>query len=219
MLVAAVVGSGIMATGLTSDTGVQLLINMFSTVLALGVLIWTLGPISGAHFNPAVTLVALVQREIGGPEALGYLVAQVAGAISGAMLADVMFGIPISASGTQRGGAGVLIGEVVATTGLIWVVGALTRTGKGHLGPMLVPAWIGAAYFFTSSTSFANPAVTVGRAFSDSFAGIAPGSVPPFIAAQLVGAAIGAGLTVMFHVGSAQPPDLPNPVHARKESR
>lgn len=217
ILVTAVVGSGIMATRLTDDIGLQLLMNMLATVLVLGLLIWTLGPISGAHFNPAVTAVALVRSEINRREGAAYIPAQVAGAITGAILADVMFELPaVEISTQERGGPGVLLGEVVATAGLLWIIGALTRTGKGSLGPVLVPAWIGAAYFFTSSTSFANPAVTIGRAFTDTFTGIAPTSVVPFVVAQFVGAAIGAAQTEFFHprVGvTPEPLDLPGPVH------
>lgn len=217
ILVAAVVGSGIMATTLTDDVGVQLLMNMVSTVLALGLLIWTLGPISGAHVNPAVTLVALVRREMPAREAAGYVPAQVLGAVAGAVLANLMFALPaVTASTTERAGGNRLLGEVVATAGLIWVIGALTRTGNGRLGPALVPAWIGAAYLFTSSTSFANPAVTIGRMFSDTFAGIAPASAPAFLAAQAVGAAVGAALVEMFHPRPGRVPeplDLPAPVH------
>ena len=219
ILVAAVVGSGIQATTLTDDVGVQLLINMLATVLVLGLLIWTLGPISGAHFNPAVTAVALVRREIPAREGAAYLPAQIGGAITGAILANLMFGLPaVQASTTERAGGNLLLGEVVATAGLLWIIGALTRTGNGRLGPALVPAWIGAAYFFTSSTSFANPAVTIGRAFTDTFAGIAPASVAPFIAAQLVGAAIGAAQTELFHPRpgiTPEPLDLPGPVPDR----
>lgn len=222
ILVTAVVGSGIMATTLSSDIGVQLLMNMLATVLVLGLLIWTLGPISGAHFNPAVTAVALIRREIGPTEGLAYLPAQVTGAIAGAMLANVMFGLPaVEFSTHERGGAGVLLGEVVATAGLLWIIGALTRTGNGRLGPLLVPAWIGSAYFFTSSTSFANPAVTIGRMFTDTFAGISPSSVIPFIGAQFVGAAIGAAQTEFFHprIGvTPEPLDLPGPVHSTSPS-
>ncbi len=217
LLVAAVVGSGIMAANLTGDVGLQLLMNMASTVLALGVLIWTLGPISGAHFNPAVTLVAAVRREVAPAEAVGYISAQITGGLAGVALANLMFALPAwEASTTERGGAGVLLGEVVATAGLLWVIGALTRTQHGHLGPVLVPAWIGAAYFFTASTSFANPAVTIGRAFTDTFAGIAPADVAPFLIAQLVGAAVGAGLTELLHPRPGRVPeplDLPDPVH------
>ncbi|MGB7979182.1 MAG: MIP/aquaporin family protein [Candidatus Nanopelagicales bacterium] len=217
ILVTAVVGSGIMATTLTDDVGVQLLMNMLATVLVLGLLIWTLGPISGAHFNPAVTGVALIRREIPGREGAAYIPAQAGGATTGAILANLMFDLPaVSTSTHERGGPGVLLGEVVATAGLLWIIGALTRTGNGRLGPALVPAWIGAAYFFTSSTSFANPAVTIGRMFTDTFAGIAPASVPAFIAAQLVGAAIGAAQTELFHPRPGRAPeplDLPGPIH------
>lgn len=215
VLVAVVVGSGIMAATLTSDVALQLFINAVATVAALGVLICVLGPISGAHFNPAVTLVAVVRREIAVSEAGAYIGVQVAGAIAGAALANVMFSLPIwSASTHDRSGAGVWLGELVATAGLLLAIGAITRTGRSSLGAVAIPAWIGAAYFFTASTSFANPAVTVGRAFSDSFAGIAASSVPLFIAFQLVGAAIGAALTeVLYPRSRPQPLDLPEPVH------
>lgn len=217
LLVTAVVGSGIMATDLTDDLGLALLINAMSTVAALGVLIWTLGPISGAHFNPAVTIVAAVRRELAPHEAIGYVTAQILGASLGVALANLMFDLPAwNVSDTERSGAGLLLGEAVATAGLIWVIGALTRTERGHLGPVLVPAWIGAAYFFTSSTSFANPAVSWGRMFTDTFTGIAPASVAPFVLAQLTGAAIGAGLTALFHPRRGvthEPLDLPGPIH------
>lgn len=214
---AVVIGSGIMATNLTHDVGLELLINALATVLGLGVLIWVLGPISGAHFNPAVTLVAAAQREIGAAEAAGYLACQVLGAVAGATLANVMFELPAWSRATHtRQGTGVWIGEVVATAGLLFVIGALTRTRHSSLGPILVPAWIGAAYFFTASTSFANPAVTIGRAFSDTFAGIAPASVPAYIGFQLVGAVVGALLTQLFyprHHRVPEPLDLPAAVH------
>ena len=146
-----------------------------------------------------------------------YVVAQVAGALLGVALANVMFDLPAwELSTNDRVATGTLLGEVVATAGLLSLIGALTRTGRGHLGPVLVPAWIGAAYFFTASTSFANPAVTIGRAFTDTFTGIAPASVAPFIAAQLVGAAIGALLTEFFYPRRGvvpEPLDLPDPVH------
>lgn len=217
ILVAAVVGSGIMATDLTEDLALALLVNALSTVAALGVLIWALGPISGAHFNPAVTAVAWVRKEIQPAEGATYMVAQVAGALLGVALANVMFELPAwQASTNDRVALSTLLGEVVATAGLLAVIGALTRTGRGHLGPILVPAWIGAAYFFTASTSFANPAVTIGRAFTDTFTGIAPASVAPFIAAQLVGAAVGALLTEFFYPRRGvvpEPLDLPEPVH------
>lgn len=221
LLVATVVGSGIMATSLTDDLGLALLVNAVSTVLVLGVLIWTLGPISGAHFNPAVTLVATLRREMPAREGAFYLTAQLVGATLGVALANVMFDLPAwQLSTTDRVATGTLLGEVVATAGLVWVIGALTRTGLGRLGPVLVPAWIGAAYFFTASTSFANPAVTWGRMFTDTFAGIAPASVAPFVLAQLVGAALGAGLTELFHprLGvTPEPLDLPAPVHTDRD--
>lgn len=215
LLVATVVGSGIMGAALSTDLAVVLILNMMSTVLALGVLIWTLGSISGAHFNPAVTSVAALRREIPPLEAGGYLVAQITGGLSGVALANVMFSLPAwEPSTNNRSGGGIWLGEIVATAGLLWVIGALTRTGRGHLGPLLVPAWIGAAYFFTSSTSFANPAVTIGRSLTDTFTGIAPADVAPFIAFQLIGAAIGAVLTEVFFPRRVPPPlDLPDPVH------
>lgn len=217
ILVATVVGSGIMGTLLTDDLAVTLLINAGATVAVLGVLIWGIGPISGAQFNPAVTVIAAIDRQMRPAEGLGYLAAQVAGGISGAILANLMFALPpIETSTTVRTGWNIWLGEVVATAGLLLVIGALTRTGRGHLGPLLVPAWIGAAYFFTSSTSFANPAVTIGRSLTDTFAGIAPSSVLPFIAFQLIGAAIGALLTAAFYprrTSAPEPLDLPDPVH------
>ena len=216
LLVATVVGSGIMGQALSADLAVVLILNMLSTVLALGVLIWTLGSISGAHFNPAVTLVALVRREMGVGEGAGYVIVQIGGGLAGVALANVMFALPAwTASTNERSGGGIWLGEVVATAGLLWVIGALTRTGRGHLGPLLVPAWIGAAYFFTSSTSFANPAVTIGRSFTDTFTGIAPADVLTFIGFQLVGAAIGAALTEAFFPRRTPPPlDLPDPIHS-----
>jgi glycerol uptake facilitator-like aquaporin len=216
LLVAAVVGSGIMGTQLTTDFGLVLLINMVATVLALGVLIWMLGPISGAQFNPAVTLVATSRREMPVGEGALYIVFQIAGGLSGAVLANVMFSFPaVDPSERIRTGAPIWLGEIVATAGLILIIGALTRTGRGYLGPLLVPAWIGAAYFFTSSTSFANPAVTIGRSISDSFAGISPESVPFFVLFQLIGALVGALLTELLYPvkGIPEPLDLPAPVH------
>ena len=195
MLATVVVGSGIMATNLSRDLGVALLINTVSTIFALVLLILIIGPISGAHFNPAVSLVQLVTRKQQLSESLTFMVVQVAGAISGAVLANAMFDLSVSQISTHtRVTTGTLIGEVIATAGLIVVIGALSHRGQGNYIPGAVSAWIGSAYFFTSSTSFANPAITVGRVFSDTFAGIAPESVLPFIAAQLVGAAVGLAL-------------------------
>ena len=190
-LVATVVGSGIMATRLTQDVALQLLVNALATVAALAVLIWALGPISGAHFNPVVTLVAVVRREIGAAEAARYVLAQIVGGLAGTAIGNVMFDLPAwQASAKVRSSPSLWLGEVIATAGLLALIGGLTRTGQGRLGPALVPAWIGAAYFFTSSTSFANPAVTIARSVTDTFSGIAPASVPGFVLAQLIGACL-----------------------------
>ncbi|MFZ4509969.1 MAG: aquaporin [Candidatus Nanopelagicales bacterium] len=217
LLVAAVVGSGVMGALLSDDLGVVLLINAVSTGAALGVLIWMLGPISGAHFNPCVTGVEMVRREIRFGEGLLYIVAQVAGAVAGVALANLMFALPAWHTSTNvREGGPIWLGEIVATAGLLLLIGALTRTGNGRLGAILVPAWIGSAYFFTSSTSFANPAVTIGRSLTDTFAGIAPASVPYFIAFQIVGAAVGAALTEVLYPRrgvTPEPLDLPYPIH------
>ena len=195
LLVAVVLGSGIMGTSLSADSGVALIINAFSTIFALGLLIMVIGPISGAHFNPVVSLTQWLGKGLSGAQALGYFVAQVFGAIFGAILANLMFNLSaISIATHQRTSTGTLIGEAVATAGLIVVIGVLSGRGQGNYIPVAVPAWIGSAYFFTSSTSFANPAVTVGRIFSNTFAGIAPDSVAPFILAQLVGALLGFAL-------------------------
>ena len=196
LLVTVVVGSGIMGTNLSQDAGVALLINAFSTIFALALLIFVLGPISGAHFNPAVSLVQLVSRQQPIRETLAYIPAQIAGAISGAIAANIMFDLPaIQSSVNERVSTGTLVGEVIATAGLVALIGVLSNRDQGKYIPVAVAAWIGSAYFFTSSTSFANPAVTIGRAFTDTFAGIAPDSVLPFIAAQLVGAALGLAIS------------------------
>ncbi|MEU1178100.1 MIP/aquaporin family protein [Streptomyces sp. NPDC005820] len=204
-LVAVVVGSGIQATELTDDVGLQLLANSLATVFGLGVLIALFGPVSGAHFNPVVTLAAWYtgRRTPDGPalrDLAAYLPAQTAGAIGGAVLADAMFAEPLVRWSTHDRSAGHLwLGELIATAGLVLLVFGLPRTGRAHLAPLAVASYIGAAYWFTSSTSFANPAVTIGRAFTDTFAGIAPASVAPFIAAQTVGAVLGLGLlTAVF---------------------
>jgi glycerol uptake facilitator-like aquaporin len=195
LLVCVVVGSGIMGANLSSDLGVVLIINALSTVFALALLIVVLGPISGAHFNPAVSLVNVFSRLQPAREAGVYIVAQTAGAIVGAILANVMFDLAaLQISERDRTSLGMLVGEVVATAGLIAIIGILSARKQTAIIPVAVAAWIGSAYFFTSSTSFANPAVTVGRMFSDTFAGIAPDSVLPYIAVQLVGAAIGAAV-------------------------
>ncbi len=205
-LVAVVVGSGIQAAKLSPDVGVQLLANSLATVFGLGVLILLLGPVSGAHFNPAVTLAAWWTGRRDGRDGrdgegtglrdvAAYVPAQIAGAIGGAVLADAMFAEPLVHWSTHdRWAPHLWLGEVVATAGLVLLVFGLARVGRAHLAPAAVASFIGAAYWFTSSTSFANPAVTIGRAFTDTFAGIAPASVLPFIAAQLVGLAVGVAL-------------------------
>jgi arsenate reductase len=192
ILVCVVVGSGIMGTNLSEDAGVALLINTISTIFALALLILTLGPISGAHFNPAVSLAERLSKNLPTSHTLVYLVSQTSGAIFGAIVANCMFDlVPVQISTHERITTGTLIGEIIATAGLIALIGILVSRKQGALLPPAVAAWIGSAYFFTSSTSFANPAVTVGRIFSDTFAGIAPVSVLPFIAAQFLGVAIG----------------------------
>ena len=195
-LVAIVVGSGIMATSLSQDVGVQLLINTISTVLGLLVLIQIFAPISGAHFNPVVTMVDLIERKVSFSQFSQYAAAQILGAVTGAVLANAMFDHPLIETATKlRSGGNLYLGEIVATAGLILIINLLVKQEKLMLIPVMVAAWIGSAYFFTSSTSFANPAVTIGRTLSDSFAGIAPSCAPRFIAAQILGALIGLGLT------------------------
>lgn len=205
LLVTVVVGSGIMAQRLSpGDLGLELLENSTATVLGLAVLILILGPVSGAHFNPAVTLAdhVLGRRTRTGvdPATVAvFIPAQIAGGIGGAVLANLMFGLSAATASTHtRTGAHLWLGEVVATAGLVLLIFSLARTGRGVYGPAAVGAYIGAAYWFTSSTSFANPAVTIARAFTSTFAGIAPGSIAGFIAAQLLGAGIGAGLVVVL---------------------
>jgi arsenate reductase len=216
LLVTVVVGSGIMAQTLSpGDVGLQLLENSTATVFGLAVLIVVLGPVSGAHFNPVVSLADWWQGRQGGhglsgSELGGYVAAQVLGAIGGAVLANAMFDKPVVAlSVTQRSSAHLWLGEVVATAGLVLVIFCLTRSGRTAVAPLAVGGYIGAAYWFTSSTSFANPAVTIGRAFSDTFAGIAPASVPGFVVAQLVGGLIGLvlvhGLFGRPAAGAAEP--------------
>ncbi|OJX70198.1 MAG: aquaporin family protein [Micrococcales bacterium 73-13] len=200
LLVAIVVGSGIMAERLSSsDVGLQLLENSLATALGLVALILVFQPVSGAHLNPVVTL---ADRALGAalrPSGiLGYVLVQIAGAIGGAVLANFMFGVATTMSTKDRLDTGHLLGEVIATAGLVLVIFALVRTGRAALAAPVVAAWIGAAYWFTSSTSFANPAVTIGRMFSDTFGGIAPTSAPWFIGAQIIGGAVGVGLVLLF---------------------
>jgi glycerol uptake facilitator-like aquaporin len=205
LLVAVVVGSGIAAQQLSpNDIGLQLLENSLATALGLTVLILLFGPVSGAHFNPVVSFAdwflgrrsghGLPLRNVG-----AYALVQVLGAIGGALLANAMFGVATTISSKDRVTTGHGLGEVVATAGLVALIFALARTGRAAFAAPAVGAYIGAAYWFTSSTSFANPAVTIGRVFSDTFAGIAPGSVPSFVAAQLVGLLAGVALTLALY--------------------
>ncbi len=181
-----------MASNMSSDRGIELLINTISTVLALGILILILEPLSGAHFNPAVTLSEWIQKRISGWGSLGYLIAQFSGAIAGVMLANLMFKKPLLFQSHHiRSGFNLWLGEVVATTGLLFLIQMLRGQGRLSLAPVVVAGWIGSAYFFTSSTSFANPAVTLARGFTDTFSGIALRSVPLFVLAQLIGASLG----------------------------
>jgi glycerol uptake facilitator-like aquaporin len=213
LLVMIVVGSGIMAQQLSpNDVGLQLLQNSTATVLGLTVLILVFGPVSGAHFNPVVSLVDWILGRRSGtglalPELGTYVVAQTLGAIGGSVVANAMFEVATSISGKDRASGGHLLGEVVAAAGLILLIFALAATKRGVLAAPAVGAYIGAAYWFTSSTSFANPAVTVGRIFSDTFAGIAPASVPAFVIAQLIGAAAGMGLVLLLFPSAGRAAD------------
>jgi arsenate reductase len=211
LLVTAVVGSGVMAATLSpNDVGLQLLENSVATAFALCALILIFGPVSGAHFNPVVsaadwflcrrTRTGLTTRVLG-----GYIAAQTVGAIAGAILANLMFALPaVEWSSKDRAAGHLWLGEVVATAGLVLLVFALARSGRAPVAPAAVGAYIGAAYWFTSSTSFANPAVTIGRAFTDTFAGINPTSVPGFILAQLGGLLVGIALLLALYPGVGQ---------------
>jgi glycerol uptake facilitator-like aquaporin len=191
-LACVVVGSGIAAQRLSpGNAGLDLFENAAATAAGLYALILMMGPISGAHFNPVVSLVDAVFGGLSWQDATGYLVAQVSGCCAGAVVANLMFSrAAISLSTHHRASGAHFLSEVVATAGLILVIFVLARSGHSRRAPGAVAAYIGAAYFFTSSTSFANPAITVGRMLSDTFAGIAPSSVPSFVAAQGLGAAV-----------------------------
>jgi glycerol uptake facilitator-like aquaporin len=199
LLLAVVIGSGIMAERLSGgNVAVALLANTLATVGGLYVLIEVCGPVSGAHFNPAVSLVMASRRALPWPEVTPYIFAQLGGAACGAWLAHGMFDLPVwQLSAKVRSGNGQWLAEAVATAGLLLVI----LRGHPPRVPAMVAAYIGAAYWFTASTSFANPAAAFGRMFSDSFAGIAPASVPGFIIAQLVGA----GLGVLLHAALGEP--------------
>ena len=191
-LTAIVIGSGIAAQRLSpSDTGLQLLENAAATAAGLLAIILMFGPVSGGHFNPVVSLADAALGGMSRRDALAYLPAQVAGCVLGAIVANGMFGLAaVSVSETHRASPAHLLSEVVATLGLLLLIFSLARTHRTASAPAAVGAYIGAAYFFTSSTSFANPAISVGRTLSDTFAGIAPAAVPGYVAAQLLGTAL-----------------------------
>ena len=191
LLLIAVVGSGIAAEQLSEDVGLQLLENAAATAAALIAIILAIGPVSGAHLNPVVTLADRLFGGLTNAEAAGYVAAQFVGGAVGVVIANLMFSLPaVELSTTSRSSGGLWLAEVVATFGLLLVIFGVVRSGRTSMAPFAVAAYIGGAYFFTSSTSFANPAVTTARMLSDTFAGIAPGSAPAFVAAQLVGAAL-----------------------------
>jgi glycerol uptake facilitator-like aquaporin len=188
-LAALVIGSGIAAQRLSpGDTGLELLENAAATAAGLFAIILMFGPVSGGHFNPVVSFVDAAFRGISWRDAAAYLPAQVAGCITGAVAANLMFALPaVTISAKSRASGAHFLSEIIATLGLILVIFALARSGRSRATPAAVGAYIGAAYFFTSSASFANPAITIGRMFSNTFAGIAPASAPSFVGAQVVG--------------------------------
>ena len=222
LLAALVIGSGIAAQRLSpGQVGLQLVENAAATAAGLYAIILMVGPVSGAHFNPVVTVVDAAFGGLPWREAAAYLPAQVAGCVGGAILANLMFdSSAVSISTHHRASGAHLLAEVVATAGLTLLIFSLVRSGRAERAPAAVGAYIGAAYWFTSSTSFANPAISVGRMFSDTFAGIAPASAPAFIAAQLVGGAVGYGLVRLLYpatpAGPTQAADvlLPHPATA-----
>jgi arsenate reductase len=201
LLVAVVVGSGIAAQRLSpGDIGLQLLENSTATGAGLVALILAFGSVSGAHFNPVVTLADRLLGGMSSRDGIWYVAVQMVGACAGAMVANLMFDLPaVTVSTHLRSSSGLWLGEVVATFGLLTVILGLTRTGRTSAAPYAVGAYIAAAYWFTSSTSFANPAVTVGRTLTNTFAGIAPSSVPAFVTAQIVGAVLGIGVARLLH--------------------
>lgn len=187
VLLMIVIGSGIQAQELTADNALRLLANSIATGLGLAILILKFGPISGAHFNPVVTIISLTQKRITLKKSIMYIIAQIIGAIIGVMTANIIFDKDvISISSTTRNSTGLVVSEIIATIGLLITIFGLQRMQKDKLVAPAVGAYITAAYWVTSSTSFANPAVTIARVFSNTFAGISPSSVLPFIAAQLI---------------------------------
>jgi len=219
LLVAAVVGSGIAASRLSpDDVGLQLLENALATGGVLFVLIAALGPLSGAHFNPVVTAVDAWLGGLPRRDALPYMAAQTVGACMGAVLANLMFGLAaVSVSTQDRSGTGLWLSEAVATFGLLLVILGLVRAGRSAWIPAAVASYIVGAYWFTASTSFANPAVTIGRTLSDTFAGIAPASVPAFVVAQAVGAVLATAVVLVLWPRHAAGPAVA--IDVQEESR
>jgi len=202
-LAAVVIGSGIAAQRLSpGSTGLELLENAAATAAGLYAIILMFGPVSGGHFNPVVSLADAAFGGLRWRDAAAYLPVQVAGCVTGAIAANLMFAqAAITISGKDRATPAHFLSEIIATLGLLLVVFALARSGRSRTAPAAVGAYIGAAYFFTSSTSFANPAITVGRIFSDTFAGIAPASAPAFIAAQLAGGGLAIAVIKTLYPG------------------
>ena len=202
-LAALVIGSGVAAQHLSpGDTGLELLENAAATAAGLFAIILMFGPVSGGHFNPVVSFVDAAFRGVSWRDAAAYLPAQVAGCIVGAIGANLMFALPaVSISVKHRASGAHFLSEIIATLGLMLVIFALARSGRSRVTPAAVGAYIGAAYFFTSSASFANPAITVGRMFSNTFAGIAPSSAPSFIGAQVVGGVLAIGVVRVLYPG------------------
>jgi arsenate reductase len=221
LLAAAVIGSGIAAVQLSpGNVGLELLENAAATAVGLYAIILMFGPVSGGHFNPVVSFADAFFGGLSWRDAVAYLPAQVAGCVSGAVVANLMFSQPaVSISVHHRASGAHVLSEVVATAGLVLVIFALARTGRAATAPAAVGAYIGAAYWFTSSTSFANPAITVGRMFSSTFAGIAPSSAPGFIAAQVAGGIVACAIIRVLYPGvtSAQAADVVMP-HLRGQA-
>ncbi len=202
-LAALVIGSGIAAQRLSpGDAGLELLENAAATAAGLFAIILMFGPVSGGHFNPVVSFVDAAFGGVSWRDALMYLPAQVTGCVTGAVVANVMFALPaVSISAKHRASGAHFLSEIIATLGLMLVIFALARSGRSRVTPAAVGAYIGAAYFFTSSASFANPAITIGRMFSNTFAGIAPSSAPTFLTAQVVGGILAIGLIRLLYPG------------------
>ena len=219
LLAAVVIGSGIAAQRLSpGQTGLQLLENAAATAAGLFAIILMFGPVSGGHFNPVVSFVDAAFGGLSWRDATAYLPAQVAGCIAGAVIANLMFALPaVTISTKHRATPAHFLSEIIATLGLLLVIFALARSGRARSAPAAVGAYIGAAYWFTSSTSFANPAITIGRMFSDTFAGIAPSSVPAFVGAQIVGGVLAVGVIKALYpdVSPADAAEIVVPHHER----